>query len=64
MLEMLPTPGTTRDPVCGMTVDPEARPELRVQHSGQTYFFCSKGCMLDFKDDPERYLDPTYQPRM
>ena len=52
---------TARDPVCGMEVDSTTNP-LRAEHKGQTYFFCSRGCMLDFQDDPERYLDPSYQP--
>jgi Cu+-exporting ATPase len=32
-----------------------------VEHEGRTYYFCSKGCMLDFRDDPEKYLDPSYE---
>lgn len=50
------------DPVCGMEVDTE-RAEHTAEHEGKTYYFCSRGCMLDFKDEPERYLDPAYQPR-
>jgi Cu+-exporting ATPase len=50
------------DPVCGMTVDPAARPDLQLEHLGRTYHFCSKGCMLDFRDEPEKYLDPGYTP--
>lgn len=49
------------DPVCGMQVDPATSP-FKAEHDGQMYFFCSRGCMLDFQDDPERYLDPSYQP--
>jgi YHS domain-containing protein len=44
-----------------MEVDSTTNP-LRAEHKGQTYFFCSRGCMLDFQDDPERHLDPSYQP--
>ena len=29
------------DPVCGMTVDPEAKPELQLEYLGKTYHFCS-----------------------
>jgi len=50
------------DPVCGMTVDADARPELQLEHLGRTFYFCGKGCMLEFRDDPERYLDSGYQP--
>jgi Cu+-exporting ATPase len=54
------------DPVCGMTVDP-ARAEangLVAEHGGVTYYFCGRGCLLDFGDDPEHYLDPAYVPKM
>ena len=50
-----------RDPVCGMDVDP-ARAAFKTEHNGQTFYFCSRGCMLDFQDDPEKYLDPSYMP--
>lgn len=50
-----------RDPVCGMDVDP-ARAHFTAEHGGRTYYFCSRGCMLDFSDDPARYLDPAYEP--
>ena len=54
------------DPVCGMTVDiltATAR-DLSVQHEGTTYFFCGRGCKLDFGEDPGKYLDPSYVPSM
>lgn len=53
--------GTALDPVCGMQVD-VATAQHTTEHNGTTYYFCSRGCMLDFKDDPERYLDPAYKP--
>lgn len=54
------------DPVCGMTVEPEAAREkgLHSAYSGTDYHFCGKGCKLEFDDDPERYLDPAYKPSM
>jgi P-type Cu+ transporter len=65
------TPGgdadaTALDPVCGMTVDVEsARAKGLVHdHGGTTYAFCGRGCLLDFRDDPEQYLDPGYVPSM
>jgi YHS domain-containing protein len=45
------------DPVCGMTVD-SATSELSFDHDGKTYWFCSKGCLMEFQDDPESYLAP------
>lgn len=45
----------TRDPVCGMSVDPQAeKPEAEYQ--GTTYRFCGKGCRDRFEKDPENYL--------
>jgi YHS domain-containing protein len=51
------------DPVCGMQVDTETS-DLKLEHDGKTYWFCGRGCMLEFRDDPEKYLDPDYQPSM
>lgn len=28
----------------------------KVEHEGETYYFCCKGCDDDFKKDPEKYL--------
>ncbi len=54
---------TAVDPVCGMEVDTEGA-ELTSEYEGKTYYFCSRGCKLDFEEDPPRYLDPNYQPHM
>jgi YHS domain-containing protein len=51
------------DPVCGMEVDTTTS-QLSYEHEGTTYWFCGKGCLLEFKDDPERFLDPDYVPSM
>jgi len=60
-----PTP-TSIDPVCGMTVDlADAQAAgLTTEHDGKTYGFRGRGCLLDFKDDPATYLDPSYTPSM
>ncbi len=50
-----------KDPVCGMDVDTETS-KLSLEHDGTTYWFCGKGCLLEFKDDPDKYLDPEYVP--
>lgn len=62
-LEMAPT---AHDPVCGMTVNPEvARAAgLTAEHDGATYYFCGRGCRLEFVDDPKRFFDPDYHPQM
>jgi YHS domain-containing protein len=51
------------DPVCGMQVDTETS-DLKLEHDGKTYWFCGRGCLLEFRDDPDKYLDPAYQPSM
>jgi YHS domain-containing protein len=44
-----------------MEVSKESSPN-RVEHDGETYYFCSRGCMLDFEEQPDKYLDPNYEP--
>ena len=46
----------TRDPVCGMTVDP-AQAAGSHQYEGRTYYFCSQGCLEKFRENPERFLN-------
>ena len=55
-----------KDPVCGMDVNPEVASAqgLTAEHAGTTYYFCGRGCLLDFTDDPERILSPDYEPHM
>ena len=45
----------TKDPVCGMTVDPETA-SAKAEYKGQTYYFCAPGCKVAFEKDPEKYL--------
>jgi Cu+-exporting ATPase len=54
------------DPVCGMSVDPDSARNngLAAQHGERTYYFCGRGCMLDFREDPPRYLAAGYVPHM
>ncbi|MBF53884.1 MAG: copper-translocating P-type ATPase [Confluentimicrobium sp.] len=47
-------PEVTRDPVCGMTVDPAAGGP-QAKHGGQTYHFCSDGCRTRFLGDPDAF---------
>ncbi|MCO5063602.1 MAG: heavy metal translocating P-type ATPase [Rhizobiaceae bacterium] len=48
----------TRDPVCGMLVDPQAG-KPRVEHAGRTFHFCSEGCRSKFAKEPAEYLTAT-----
>jgi len=43
------------DPVCGMTVDPLTSTRQST-YKGQTYWFCSDGCMAEFEKDPEALI--------
>ena len=49
------------DPVCGMEVD-TATSLLSYEYRGTTYWFCGKGCLLDFQDDPQAFLGPDPGP--
>ncbi len=51
------------DPVCGMDVDP-ATATQKADYKGRTYYFCAPGCRKAFEAEPEKYLDPRYQPSM
>ncbi len=55
-----------KDPVCGMDVNPEiaSAQGLKSDHDGETYFFCGKGCKLDFEEEPAKFFEPGYQPSM
>src|SRR5437016_1966976 len=45
-----------KDPVCGMMVDPQNAAGF-CDYPGQSYFFCSVGCLNKFRDDPTHFLD-------
>ena len=45
------------DPVCGMTVSPESPRQFAFE--GDTYFFCSDGCLTKFSAEPGKYLKPS-----
>ncbi len=57
------TDDTAIDPVCGMTVV-KAGAQHTAEHDGVTYYFCGRGCKLDFEEDPGRFLAPDYVPSM
>ncbi len=46
---------SAQDPVCGMKLEPlQARG--KAQYRGETYFFCSPGCMHKFTASPAQYV--------
>src|SRR5215475_1341625 len=49
---------TARDPVCGMSVNPETS-RHRFDYDGATYHFCCNGCRTKFETDPLKYLDKS-----
>jgi Cu+-exporting ATPase len=50
-----PPPGTVKDLVCGMNVDP-IRTKHSIVHGGKNYFFCGAGCLEKFRREPGKYL--------
>jgi uncharacterized protein (TIGR00725 family) len=52
--EIAPTPGTARDPVCGMEVAVQAAAAKRTVN-GEAYVFCSAACVERFDADPSKY---------
>ena len=44
-----------KDPVCGMTVDPEHNAGS-FEYEGKTYYFCSTHCLKKFREAPEQFL--------
>ncbi len=46
---------TSRDPVCGMEVDPGSA-AASLEHGGQTYHFCSPRCAERFHAEPDKFL--------
>src|SRR5512142_460479 len=57
----VPAPPPTRDPVCGMDVDPEGPPGGTVERGRYRYHFCSARCRAAFEAEPLRYIaiDPV-----
>ncbi|MGA1804074.1 heavy metal translocating P-type ATPase [Rhizobium sp. HT1-10] len=49
------SPAVTRDPVCGMLVDPVAG-KPQAEHGGRLFHFCSEGCRTKFVATPENFL--------
>jgi YHS domain-containing protein len=43
-----------RDPVCGMTVDPD-RARHHATHAGKDYWFCAASCQRAFSANPAAF---------
>ena len=43
--------------MCGMTVDTDG--QIRAEHDGRTFVFCSSSCRDRFVASPDRYADVT-----
>jgi YHS domain-containing protein len=54
---MMTSPTTTTDPVCGMTVDRDTA-AASTELDGETYYFCSTGCLRSFLADPAQDVTP------
>ena len=52
--------GDTKDPVCGMSVDPRKAAAAAVRE-GMTYYFCSTSCRDKFEQAPEKYAGASAQ---
>jgi len=50
-----PAEGTVVDPVCGMSIAPDAD-KPSITHKGKQYHFCSDKCHDKFEADPETYV--------
>lgn len=38
------------------------RHEGVTEGGGERFYFCGRGCLLDFQDEPTRFLDAGFQP--
>ncbi len=54
------TEPTCTDPVCGMQVAEDS--PHRHEYHGETYRFCSSGCLEKFRVDPDNYLESVALP--
>jgi P-type Cu+ transporter len=51
----------SKDPVCGMDVNPESAHHTTL-HNGEKYFFCCAGCLTKFQANPEKILSSPPKP--
>lgn len=43
-----------KDPVCGMTVDPQ-KAQYHSVYKDKHYYFCSANCQKQFEENPEQF---------
>lgn len=48
--------GKTKDPVCGMNVDPK-NTEFNLVYQEKEYFFCSDNCKTQFDQNPKQFIN-------
>ncbi|HEY0426177.1 MAG TPA: heavy metal translocating P-type ATPase [Pyrinomonadaceae bacterium] len=48
--------GTHVDPICKMLVSPETAAG-KFEHEGETFYFCSNGCLNKFRQNPRAFLE-------
>jgi YHS domain-containing protein len=56
MKTAIENPHAVIDPVCGMTVDPQAS-GFEATYKQSLYHFCADACRKAFEENPEKYLD-------
>jgi Cu+-exporting ATPase len=62
--EMTAAPqGEFIDPVCGMSVAPEAAAG-KYDFAGETYYFCSNGCLNKFRQNPRAFLEERKEEKL
>ncbi len=48
-----------KDPVCRMLIEPKTA-AARSEYKGRTYYFCAKGCKVQFDRNPEKYVSAEH----
>lgn len=56
LIDLVTGGGKATDPVCGMQVDTKNPGGGTYEYEGTTYYFCGRGCRLEFEEDPQGYL--------
>ena len=54
-------PVRTVDPVCGMTID-EDKAAAKIGYAGDMFYFCSKHCEEEFRENPAEFIGQRQEP--